>query len=246
MNRLLSNENTHLNKATKLIRFILVLLSLGTSYSFADSNYSKEIEKFAEALVFDKYEETFELTGEQKLHIKAKSISKRLTFEECSEPLQGHIVGNKIKSKTSVKVSCAGTTKWDIYIHVKVQTLVPLIIASRSLNKGEMLSTNNMQLIYKAQSQVRGAVFTSTENLAGARLKRSVSSKKSIRHKDICYVCKGDKVTITANKNGLMIKASGIALSDGNIGSTMKVKNSRTQRIVVGTVYALKEVHVTF
>ena len=77
-------------------------------------------------------------------------------------------------------------------------------------------------------------------------MKKNITSKKSIRHKDICYVCEDDKVTITANQNGLVIKASGIALTDGNIGSSVKVKNSRTERIVIGTVHALNEVYVTF
>ena len=93
---------------------------------------------------------------------------------------------------------------------------------------------------------VEHAFYKFDDNWVILLLKRNISSKKSIRHKDICYVCEGDKVTITANKSGLIIKASGIALSDGNIGSTVRVENSRTQRIVVGTVYALKEVQVTF
>lgn len=229
-----------------MIRFILFVLSLGASYSFADSNYSKEIEKVAEALVFQKYAETFELTGEQKLSIKAIPINKRIQLDSCSQPLQASIVGNKIKSKTAVKVSCEGSKIWDIYVRVKVQVLIPLIIATRPLSKGEMLNKDNLELVYKDKSQIRGHVFSSAEELDGVRLKRNVSSNKNIRSKDICYVCKDDKVTITANKNGLIIKASGIALTDGNIGSTVKVRNTRTQRVVVGTVYALKEVHVTF
>ena len=229
-----------------MIRYILIFLSLGTSQSFADSDYSKEVEKFAEGLVYTQYQQSFELTGEQKLYIKAIPLSDRLNLVECSEPLQGHIVGDKIKRKTAIKISCEGNTPWDTYIRVKVQTLIPLIITRHSLNKGEMLNDNNIKRIYKAKSQVRGSTFSNTEMLTGVRLTRSVSSKKSIRHKDICYVCEDDKVTITANKSGLVIKASGIALTDGNIGSTVRVKNSRTQRVVVGTVYALKEVHVTF
>jgi len=205
-----------------LIRFLIVLLSIGSSSSFATSNYSELIEKFAETTVFDKYKETFELTGEQKF------------------------VGDKIKKRTAVKVSCFDATPWDIYIRVKVQTLIPLIVSSRPLSKGEVLDDENTKLIYKAKSLVRGSTFSDAQSLRGVRLKRNVSSKKSIQHKDICYVCEGDKVTITANKTGLTIKASGIALTDGNIGSTVKVKNMRTQRIVIGTVYALKEVHVTF
>ena len=229
-----------------MFRFTLMILSLVCSYSLADNNYSKEIEKFAESLVFDKYQETFEITGEQKLYIKAMPITDRVTFSRCLVPLQGHIVGDKIKSKTAVKVSCLDATPWDLYIRVKAQTLIPLIISSRPISKGEILSNKNIELIYKDKSRVRGSTFTNAQALRGVRLKRNISSKKSIRHKDICYVCEGDKVTITANKSGLIIKASGIALSDGNIGSTVRVENSRTQRIVVGTVYALKEVQVTF
>ena len=223
-----------------------MVLSFASSYSIADSSYSKEIEKFAENLVLEKYQATFEITGEQKLYIKAMPVTDRVTFSECLVPLQGHIVGDKIKSKTAVKVSCNDITPWDLYIRVKAQTLIPLIVSRRPISKGEVLSNKNIELVYKAKSRVRGSTFTNAQTLRGVRLKRNISSQKSIRHRDICYVCEGDKVTITANKTGLVIKASGIALSDGNIGSTVRVKNSRTQRVVVGTVYALKEVQVNF
>ncbi|RBW41755.1 flagella basal body P-ring formation protein FlgA [Psychromonas sp. B3M02] len=229
-----------------MLRFIFLILSLGSSHIFASPNYSKEVEKFAETLIFNKYQATFELTEEQKLYIKANPISDRMTFTECTIPLEGYIVGDKIKSKTAVKVSCKDDTPWDLYVRVKVQTLIPLIVSSRPLSKGETLDEENIELIYKAKSQVRGSTFSELALLNGVRLKRNVSSQRGIRFKDVCYVCKGDKVTITANQSGLKIKASGIALTDGNIGSTVRVKNTRTQREVVGTVYALKEVQVSF
>jgi len=229
-----------------LIRFTLFLLSLGVSYVFAESNYSKDIEKFAETLVFDKYNQNFKLTKEQKLNIEAVPISSRLTLKQCQTPLQGNIVGDKIKSRTSVKIYCEDINNWDIYIRVKVQVLIPVVIARKSLNKGEVINTNNVKSIYLPESQVRGRVFANTKVLQGVRLKKNIASEKSIRHKDICYVCEDDKVTITANQNGLLIKASGIALTDGNIGSSVKVKNSRTERIVTGKVHGLNEVYVTF
>ena len=229
-----------------MIKFIIFLLSLGTSYSFADSNNSKEIEKFAETLVFEKYRENFEVKREQKLNIEAIPVTNRLTLEQCKGNLQGKIVGDKIKSKTSVKISCDDNKKWNLYVRVKVQILMPVVIASSSLNKGEILNASNMKLIYRPESLIRGSVFSNTQILNGTRLKKNVRSEKNIRHKDICYVCKNDKVIIIADKNGLIIKASGIALTDGNIGNTVKIENSRTHRIVTGTVYALNEVHVSF
>jgi len=236
----------HLNKVIKLIRFILFLLSLGTSYSFADSNYSKDIEKFAETLVFNKYKQEFEIPAEQILDIQAIPIPERITLKKCTTPLQANIVGDNIKSKTSVKISCEDIENWDIYIRVKVQVLMPIIITEKSITKGEILNDNNIKLIYKPKSQVRGSIFNNITALQGARLKRNLSAQRTIQHRDVCYVCVGDKVTIRAVKGGLAIKASGIALTDGNIGDNVKVKNSRTQRIVIGNVHSLNEVYVTF
>lgn len=229
-----------------MIRLILFLLSLGASYCFAESNYSKDIEKFAETLVFNKYNQNFQLTAEQKLDIKAIPISERLKLNQCKTPLQGSIVGDKIKSKTSVKIYCEGIDNWDVYIRVKVQVLIPVVVAKKSLSKGETLSADNLELVYMPEPQVRGRVFATVDVLKGASLKKNIISKKSIKHRDICYICKGDKVTLSANKNGLVIKASGIALTDGNIGDNIKIKNSRTQRIVIGTVHDVNEVYITF
>jgi len=236
----------HLNKVIKLIRFILFLLSLGTSYSFADSNYSKDIEKFAETLVFNKYKQEFELPAEQILDIQAISIPDRVNLKKCSVPLQASIVGDHIKSKTSVKISCADIENWNIYIRVKVNVLVPIIVTEKPMTKGDTLNDNNTQLIFKPKSQIRGSLFTNKTALQGVRLKRNLSAHRPIQHRDVCYVCVGDKVTIRAVKGELAIKASGIALSDGNIGNNVKVKNSRTQRIVIGKVHSLNEVYVTF
>jgi len=196
--------------------------------------------------VFDKFNQQTQLPKQQKLHIKAIPVSQRQTFSKCEQPLQGHIVGDKLKSKTTVKVSCLDNISWNTYIRVNFSILMPVVITTRALSKGELINNENIKIIYKAKRQIRGAVFSELQSLNGVRLKRKLSVNKAVTHRDICYVCEDDKVTITANKGGLIIKASGIALSDGNIGSTVKVKNSRTQKIVVGTVFALKEVQVTF
>lgn len=229
-----------------MIKFILIVLSLSASYSFADSNYTKEIEKFAEALVFDKYTQAFEFTEENKLHISASPISERFNLTPCQQPLEGNLVGDKIKQKSSIKVTCNDPIPWSVYVRVQAKTLIPLVTTLRALHKGEVLNDDNMQVIYKDESQVRGSFFSNMDILRGTRLKRNISANKNIQSKYICYVCRDDKVTIIANKTGLVIKASGIALSDGNIGSTVKVKNMRTQRVIIGTVHALKEVHVSF
>lgn len=229
-----------------MIRFIILFISLGCSYSFAETNYRKEIENFAQSLVFAKYEASRDQESDEKLYTKVSALDKRLTYKLCKADLTGDIVANKLKKNTSVKVTCPDPDGWDIYVRIKVQLLYPSIITRNTLRKGETLNTENIKRVYLDKSKLRSGSFTDTNLLFGTRLKRNISANKIVKNKDICFVCKDDKVTIHAFKNGLSIKASGIALSDANIGSTVRVKNSRTQRIIVGTVSALKEVQVSF
>ncbi|MCW8996193.1 MAG: flagellar basal body P-ring formation chaperone FlgA, partial [Psychromonas sp.] len=206
----------------------------------------EEIQNFAKSLISAKYETTHKQKNNEKLQIKVSPLDKRLTFSPCSTNLTGEVIGNKLKKNTSVKISCPAADGWTTYIHARVLILVPSIVTSRALSKGQTLNVTNMKLIYINKSLIRNGSFSKLAPLLGARLKRNLSENKIIKDRDICIVCRNDKVIINASKNGLSIKTSGIAQNDANIGRTVRVKNSRTQRIIVGTVSALKEVQVSF
>ena len=229
-----------------MIRYIIIFLILISSNAFAENNYKKEIENFAEALISNKYDTIPKQSNNEKLNIIVSPLDKRLAFTPCTSKLTGEIVGNKLKKSTSVKITCPDPDSWTTYLRARVQRLVPSVVTSKALSKGQVLDLANTKLAYIDNSLVRNGSFTKLNSLVGTRLKRNLSENKIIKDRDICFVCKNDKVIINATKNGLSIKASGIALNDANIGRTVKVKNSRTQRIIVGTVSALKEVQVSF
>ncbi len=234
------------NRAITLIRFIFLFLSLGCSYSFAETNFRKELENFAQTLVFDKYHSLFELQKYEKLLLKVAPLDKRINYPACVTGLIGEVVKNKIKASTSVKVSCLDEKRWTTYVRVRVSVLQKAIVVTSSLSKGQALNPSNIKSVFIDKSRIRNGSFNKLTSLYGARLKRNLNTNKVIKSRDVCFVCKGDKVTINASNASLSINASGIALSDANIGGTVRVKNSRTQRIVVGTVYALKKVKVSF
>ncbi|TEW53433.1 flagella basal body P-ring formation protein FlgA [Psychromonas sp. RZ22] len=219
----------------RLFVFFLIILSVSSSYSFADSNYSKQVEQFSEQVVFNKYQELFELIGEQKLNIKAMPIAKNIMLEKCPKPLRGSIISNKIKQHTSVKVSCPDTKRWDIYIRVAVNPTIPLGIGP-SLSKKEPINIGDPEFIYKDASKLNNNDKSHNPKLFN----------KTTAAKHNYYVCQNDNVTITANKNGIAIKIPGVALNNGKIGSKIEVLNVKTQEILIGTVYILKEVQIYF
>jgi len=222
------------------------LFSLACSSSFADSYYRNQLEKFAQKLVFDKYNAQFTLQANEKLTLITAPLDTRINYPACVTGLIGEVVNDTIKSTTSVKVSCLDEERWTVYLRVKVNLLLKVVVSNRALSKGQTLNEENISATYMDKSRIRNGGFTTPDALYGTRLKRNLAANKAVKSNDICFVCKGDKVTINASQTGLSIKASGIALSDANIGGTVRVQNSRTQRIVVGTVSDLKKVNVSF
>ncbi|GLS89296.1 flagella basal body P-ring formation protein FlgA [Psychromonas marina] len=229
-----------------MIRFLFLLSSLICSYSFSDSNYRNELENFAQKLVFDKYNSQNELNNNEKLDLQVAPLDNRLNYPQCQTELIGEIVNDSIKRNTSVKISCLDETPWTNYLRVRVNVLQKTAVVTTGVSKGQTLNQDNVTAVYMDKTLIRNGGFISPESLYGTRLKRNLSADKVIRDRDVCFVCKDDKVSIYATNVGLSIKASGIALSDANIGGTVRVKNSRTQRIIVATVTGLKEVKVSF
>ena len=82
--------------------------------------------------------------------------------------------------------------------------------------------------------------------LVGSRLKRDVKQGDQIRSNSFCVVCKNDKINIIARSGGLSLKTSGIALDDGTVNQSVRVKNLKTQKIISAVVSAPAEVEVVF
>jgi len=233
-------------KVVILIRFLIIFIILGCSRSFAEENYKKEIENFAKSLILAKYDALPDKTLNEKLNIKIFPLDDRHNFKKCQSHLIGEIVGNKLKKSTSVKISCLDSESWTTYIRTRIQTLVPSVATNKALSKGQTLNSDNIKLIFADKTLTKNGRFSEVNELIGTRLKRNLSIDRIIKDRDVCFVCKNDKVNISAIKDGLVIKTSGIALNDANIGRTVKVKNLRTQRVIIGTVTALQEVQVSF
>ena len=128
-----------------MIRFIILFLSLGCSYSFAETNYRKELENFAQALVLEKYHALHQLQANQKLQLMVVPLDKRINYPKCETGLIGELVNDKIKITTSVKITCLDEVQWTNYVRVKVNILQKAIIANDSLSKGQTLTKDNIK-----------------------------------------------------------------------------------------------------
>jgi flagellar basal body P-ring formation protein FlgA len=59
-------------------------------------------------------------------------------------------------------------------------------------------------------------------------------------------VCKGDRIVIGAGSANMQVKTNGIALEDGKLGESIRVKNARSNKDLVAQVVSTSEVKVNF
>lgn len=146
-------------------------------------------------------------------------------------------------SNVSVKVICP-STQWFLFTHVAIQSLQQVVVTTDTLSPGAMLSPKNMETTDIDKSKIRGSTFTSVEEISGARIKRRVRPGTILSSSMLCFVCKGDRVTISAVSSNLSIQVYGIAEQDGTLGETIQVRNMSSDKTVFATVASTEEVTI--
>jgi flagella basal body P-ring formation protein FlgA len=178
------------------------------------------------------------------VNIKAAEVDTRIHIPPCKAPYQFESSDSSLKqSNVSVKVTCPNTN-WYLFTSVQVEQTKPVVVTSETMSPGSLLTNRNLYIADIPINRLRGSTYSNTENLVGARLKRRVRPGQIINNGMLCFVCKGDKVTIMAVASGLSLKVSGIAQQDGNLGDTIRVQNTASKKTVSATVSSTSEVSI--
>ena len=178
------------------------------------------------------------------VNIQAAVIDSRIHIPLCNAPFKFESSDSALKqSNVSVKVTCP-LSNWYLFTSVQVEQTKPVVVTSETMSPGSLLTEKNLYIADIAINRLRGSTYSDTQNLVGARLKRRVRPGQIINNGMLCFVCKGDKVTILAVSSGLSLKVSGIAQQDGNLGDTIRVQNATSKKTVSATVSSTSEVSI--
>ncbi|MDD1783298.1 flagellar basal body P-ring formation protein FlgA [Enterovibrio sp. ZSDZ35] len=228
----------------RLACFIIGTLVSGFSsiIAAAPANQLQAVKDAAESFV-----ETLITAPEHgKLEVQAGHLDSRLTLSNCPSELKTTVPGRQSLNKSvTVMVRCE-EDDWQVYVPVQIKLLTPIIVAKRPLDRGVTLTNEDLIIqLVEARFQ-RGQTYTDADIIIGSRIKRNVGIGEPVQGNDICMVCRNDEVIITASGSGLNIIAKGSALSDGALGEQIKVRNSKSNRIVDATITAVGRVDVKF
>ncbi|WP_371192657.1 flagellar basal body P-ring formation chaperone FlgA [Glaciecola sp. SC05] len=176
--------------------------------------------------------------------IKVREIDPRIAVPNCPEGFDFESPNFDSRlSNVSVKVSCP-SLQWFVFTNVSIQSLQQVVITTDTLSPGALLSSRNIEIADIDKSKIRGSTFSTIKDINGARVKRRLRPGTVLSSAMLCFVCKGDRVTISAVAGGLSIQVYGIAEEDGTLGETIQVRNMSSDKMVFATVAGTEEVTI--
>jgi len=180
------------------------------------------------------------------LKVQAASIDSRIFATDCPTGVKTSSTStNPNASNITVLVEC-NDDNWRVYVPVRMTRTGPQVTLIGPLSRGQIISSRDVTISMVDLQRYRRQGFSTIDAVVGAKTKKNLRSGEVIEENDICVVCRNETVTIKAVKAGMVITTKGVALTDGSHGEQIRVKNSKSNRIIKGRVTGISEVTVVF
>ncbi len=233
-------KKTILKKHATNASFItLILLSILSFSATATQSLSRKVEDGAKRYLLSKLATT---SADTNIDVAIVKIDDRINIPKCPQGFQYNTSEEALnQSYISVRVSC-NNNDWYLFTSGQVTRTKEIVVTQGAISPGTVLTSSNLTLAKVDVRKLRYTAFTEMETLVGARMKRRVIDGQAIQSNMLCFVCKGDRITITAEIAGMKVKTAGIAQQDGVVGDNIKVLNASSQRAVIARVASPEEV----
>jgi len=222
----------------KIFLTFLAIIAIFSTNTFAAKIAKSDVENFAKTYLKDH----IETPTNGKISIKVAKIDPRIKLKDCKTNLTANIPENFNGRNVNIKISCADSIPWHIYLAAKIKTIIPVVVAKKSISKGTLLDSSNLAIAYIDTYKVRGAYLDDLTKIAGSKAKKKITKNHLITLKNTCTVCKGSSVSIIAKSPTFTIKTNGEALSSGNIGDQVSIKNKQSGKVITAQVNAINKV----
>lgn len=167
----------------------------------------------------------------------------------CSQPLRLSSAPLQLKNlaRLNYRVTCGSETPWQSTVTVKADVYLPVAMAAREIERGEVVTPDALVMKKYNISNLRGEPVLSREAATGLTAKRTLRSLKPILRAQLeqpLLVKRGQVVTIVSQTDDIRAQTAGVALKDGRQHETIRVQNSSSERVIDAIVAGPGQVSV--
>lgn len=186
------------------------------------------------------------LSARFQFHIS--NLDNRLKLSACSVPVDKTVTSaSPLASQVSVRLACTGLSPWAIYVPVRVDSFATVAVASRSLHRGQQLTSKDINFARVNTTQLSGGYFEAADGLIGMELKRGIRAGATLTKNTIkapTIVKRGETVSLEATAAGIAVITNAKALSAGKLGQQIRVQNLSSKRLLSARVIGPGRVQV--
>jgi flagella basal body P-ring formation protein FlgA len=121
----------------------------------------------------------------------------------------------------------------------RVRASIDIPVLNRVVAPGEVITANDVEWATIRSERLNPSTVIALADLIGKSPRRSVRPLEPVRSIDIqtpVVVKRGDIITITVQTDHMFLSAQGRALEDGGSGSTIRVANTKSNRVIDAVV----------
>ncbi|HWV16021.1 MAG TPA: flagellar basal body P-ring formation chaperone FlgA [Cellvibrio sp.] len=228
--------NQSLLKTLGNLAFILLSLYPDASKAQADIENIEQLRKDTANFVTAEYR----ASNASRVEVKVGGLDPRLHLEKCSQPVAFKLQDSSGNGGNSnVQTACQGRSRWNILIPVQAIVYRPVAIASRNLQRGELVGEADINISELDVSQYRQGYSKNAEQIIGKELKYPMNKGDAFRDSILdapIAIKRGDEVSVEALAGSIRVITTGTAVSDGRVGQKIRVKNNNSAKILSATV----------
>jgi flagella basal body P-ring formation protein FlgA len=173
-------------------------------------------------------------------------LDARLHLAGCPHPLTAKLPERQmLASRVSVTVSCPGNGGWVIHVPVQMQVYRQVLVTARPLARGDSLGPGDVRREERDVSQLGYGYIESLDQVAGRSLARPLNAGSVLTPGQLSsrqVIRNGDEVQLVAQLDGIEVRTAATALSGGDTGERLRVRNAHSGRIIDGVVLGAGEV----
>ncbi len=129
----------------------------------------------------------------------------------------------------------------------RVHQTTEAVVLTRAIQPGETIRLSDVQIVRLRADQVGAATVTDPSRMVGRTVRRAMAAGQPIRATELApvlFVTRNSLITVKVDSPRLTLVMQGKALDDGGDGDTVRVVNTRSDKMVQGLVTGPGEVTV--
>jgi flagella basal body P-ring formation protein FlgA len=233
------------------LALFLVVLSTARESSFAQDAAQPVALESLEAIrgEAESYVRSLLPPGPGQNTITVGALDSRLRRAHCpSKELSASLpAGMTLQARSMIGVSCAGPSRWTVYVPVTVESTIDVLVLAHAVNRDVRLVPADVTVERRITAGPGNLYLTSTSELSGRTVRRPLSAGTTLAvdmFSPDLIVHRGQQVTLLLAGGAVEVRATGRAMADGAQGGRVQVQNLSSMRVIEGVIESADLVRV--